>query len=744
MSNIEKFEPQPISEEYTFVDNTSEEPQGNIMDIIGPVLRRWYIIVLTMLVVSGTAIPLIWHKTKPTYSSVGAIQIKPILTNILTGAKDSGEISNYQMFKNTQADLIQRDIILRRVADSLRDEGLSIFAPGSNPVQVLRSFIDKEIIHIVPDKNNEYLKIIMSTTVPDESEAVVNAFLNAYIAVDIENQSQGEGNRLNTLKELQDTTMNSIILKQKDINDLAREYGMEDMLTSRQANNLEKIKTFQSEVTRNEIKKFNLTAQLNILNKIDKHTISVNEMMASQTSYINADARIQNLSSEIADEQRALIRLRELVNEEHPDYQLAVKTVNSLEKNLSELKVSVAEEFTQMMEKQQSRNKESKIKELETQIEETTEFINIYRNMLAEEEGATKGLSDVQLRIQDLKDKLILEKEKKTQIDKAIQQAELEDKRPARVSIAYKANTSGPFDKRKKMMGGAVAGSFALGLLLAFLLSKLDSSLRTPDDVLRCVDLPVLGTTTGLNQMEREALPQQVADDYQAIRANLGLFAGEGIPDILIVTSAGVQEGKTTFSINLASSMAKGGKKVLLIDGDFRKPDIGQALSLNGKPGGLQKVLMGALEIENAVSIVQEIGLHVLTADPFNIAGTFELIARKESADIIRKISQEYDHIIIDTAPLLAASDALLWSKMADAVVLVSYSGQTAAPDLKEAYQRLSRINARVLGTVLHSVNTGSGYHRYGYGYYSGAGRGKRRRSDDNRPLLLQNTKQDN
>ena len=124
-----------------------------------------------------------------------------------------------------------------------------------------------------------------------------------------------------------------------------------------------------------------------------------------------------------------------------------------------------------------------------------------------------------------------------------------------------------------------------------------------------------------------------------------------------------------------------------------------------------------------------------------NNAAGIEQIARPETANIINEIGQNYDNIIIDTSPILATPDALLWSKMADAVVLSSLAGQSAGPDLKETLERLARVNVKILGNVLSNVSAKHSYHRYGYGYgyYGGNGDDAKGKSgqDSSRPLLL-------
>jgi capsular exopolysaccharide synthesis family protein len=239
-------------------------------------------------------------------------------------------------------------------------------------------------------------------------------------------------------------------------------------------------------------------------------------------------------------------------------------------------------------------------------------------------------------------------------------------------------------------------------------------------------------------------LPNQIADDYQTIRANLGLLNGGDIPKKLVITSPAIREGKTTFAINFATSLARSGKKVLLIDGDLRKSDIRELLNLPKGSGGLQELFAGK-SFEDAVCSVPLAGFDVLTADSSNRSDGLELLSQPHVSGCINVISEKYDHVIIDSPPVLAFPDALLWAKMADGVILTSFAGRTEERDIKETLDRLAQINVKVLGIVLNNVHVNYSYNRYGYSYYASQaenGTGHRRKS--NRAILLLTTKEQN
>jgi capsular exopolysaccharide synthesis family protein len=214
-----------------------------------------------------------------------------------------------------------------------------------------------------------------------------------------------------------------------------------------------------------------------------------------------------------------------------------------------------------------------------------------------------------------------------------------------------------------------------------------------------------------------QSRPQsQMAESYRALRTSLLLTSLGAPPKVILVTSALPEEGKTTTSINSAIVLAQKGTRVLLIDADLRRPSIHKTLGM--APGnGLSNVLAGSATLQQA--IVQSSispGLLVLPAGtpPPNPA---ELLGSGNMRDVLAKLREQYDHIVIDTPPTLSVTDAVIMATRADAVILVIRAGQTTKQALRRARDLLTQVNARTCGVLLNAVNLNSPDYYYYYEY---------------------------
>ena len=458
--------------------------------------------------------------------------------------------------------------------------------------------------------------------------------------------------------------------------------------------------------------------------------------MKIRHEFIDNDLRVQNLTQNIIQLEQNLIVAKQTLTSTNPQLQRHTELLESFKTNLEDRREALGKTFDESINEESTRSKEDQLFEAQVKLDGLIAHKEILQAKLDKEDAETIKLGRKQLDIQEEQEQLALTKEVYDTIRRRIQELEMERKRPARISIPYEVTSGVVENKRRKLMIAVIFAAMASGVSLAFLRDKIDLSLHTPEDVVKRVGVQIIGTTTCFDDTEKSLLPEQIVDDYQTICANLGLFNGEGIPKKLMVTSPGPREGKTTLAINLASSLAKTGKRVLLVDGDLRKPDVAKLLSIKQPKNGLQELILGK-KLEEVVSSTTLSGLAVLTAKTCKPSEIYELIAQQHTFELINTISEKYDHIIIDSPPILIVSDSLLWAKMVDAAILTSFVNQTEGPDLKEAIKRLTQINVKVLGAVLNNVPPNHSYNSYAYRYASRHDTHKNKRKNREATLLL-------
>jgi len=266
----------------------------------------------------------------------------------------------------------------------------------------------------------------------------------------------------------------------------------------------------------------------------------------------------------------------------------------------------------------------------------------------------------------------------------------------------------------------AILGGIILAAAVVFTLDMLDDSIRNPDDIRQKFNLPVLGVIASHQMVEGKpismTMPRSpVAEAFRSLRTNI-TFAAVDLPlRRILVTSSTPQEGKTTVSSNIAVVLAQGEKKSVLIDADMRRPTVHQKFGLMNRLG-LSSLFVRSLDnIPAAVQSASVSGLAIITSGslPPNPA---ELLTSRRMTDILDRLNQDYDLIVIDTPPVLTVTDAVALAPGLDGVILVARPGMTKLTALRQTLEQLQTVGARVLGVVLNQVDPGN--RKYGYYYH--------------------------
>jgi capsular exopolysaccharide synthesis family protein len=269
---------------------------------------------------------------------------------------------------------------------------------------------------------------------------------------------------------------------------------------------------------------------------------------------------------------------------------------------------------------------------------------------------------------------------------------------------------------------GLLLGSI-LGALAAFALEFLDQTLKTPQDVEQRLRLPVFGIIPKLKKQEAPAqalrdLRSPFSEAYRSVRTALQFSTDSGVPKVLLVTSAGPGEGKSTTAWSLARNFAQLGKSVLLIDGDLRNPSLHRVAEVRGEIG-LSNLLAGAANINEAVQDTDDPRLKIVLAGPLP-PNPAELLAGSKLVSLLTVAAESYDQVIIDGPPVLGIADAPILANAAAGTLLVVEAGRTRIQTAQIAIKRLYTARARLIGAIVSKYAATRYSHGYGYGDYGG------------------------
>jgi capsular exopolysaccharide synthesis family protein len=287
--------------------------------------------------------------------------------------------------------------------------------------------------------------------------------------------------------------------------------------------------------------------------------------------------------------------------------------------------------------------------------------------------------------------------------------------------------------EKLKVFALAIVAGFMLGFGGAWVREKTDHRLSSADEIAQILGLPVLsiipsmpgrsGAVTRGQKVHLESM-SDVAEAFRTLRTVVYFSVPEGKSKTILLTSPFQGEGKSTTASGLAIAMAKAGRRTLIIDGDLRKPTLHRIFELSDQVG-LSSVMAGKETLEKAVQRTAVEGLDVLPCGPIP-ANPSEILNSRAFAELLQKLSARYDHIVLDSPPVLPVTDARILGATCDVTLLVLRANRSTRRMSEYAAEAMLGVGARVLGVVVNDVprSKRSGYHGgYGYGNY---GYGKR------------------
>ncbi|MDH5259046.1 MAG: polysaccharide biosynthesis tyrosine autokinase, partial [Gammaproteobacteria bacterium] len=375
------------------------------------------------------------------------------------------------------------------------------------------------------------------------------------------------------------------------------------------------------------------------------------------------------------------------------EYNIAVKNENSLSRAMEKTKKDI----------QLINRKEFQLRELEREVDTNRKLYETFFTRF-QEANATSDLQTVNARI----------------MDKAV------------------TPRSAAKPKKKLTLVLTFVVSLMLGVFLAFLLEFLDNTFKNAADVIDKLDKPMLGVLPLVRLKNQEKLnPLNIfstnnhlgmAESIRSVRTGLLLSGLDNPHKVTLVTSSVPGEGKTTTAVSLAVALGQLGR-VLLIDGDMRLPSVSGVFGIPPKSPGLSNLVAGTDKLEDCIHTFTDSGIDVLPCGTIP-PNPLELLSSEHFTNMIDQLCERYDRIVIDSAPVSAASDSLVISTVTNSVVYVVKAGSTSVQIAKVSMQRLVDVKAPVVGVILNHMDFSKiedyGQHDYyAGGYYGGYGSDK-------------------
>jgi capsular exopolysaccharide synthesis family protein len=287
-----------------------------------------------------------------------------------------------------------------------------------------------------------------------------------------------------------------------------------------------------------------------------------------------------------------------------------------------------------------------------------------------------------------------------------------------------------PRTERNLVLGLIFGLLFGMGLAVGR--DKLDSRMYKPEELKEASGQRLLGTIPNIGPLIQEQLdgvstisvdgkqlasslvaevrPQSAAAEaFRHVRTNIQFSTSDVLLETLLVTSPGAGDGKTVTASNLAIVMAQAGRRTLLVDGDLRRPRLHDLFDLDRAPG-LAELLASDADVSG--SNIQKTpieNLQVLSAGA-SVDRPAERLSTAQLRTLLRSLKERFDFIVIDTPPVLAATDATYLSTQCEGTMVVARAGETTRPELQHALEDLVDVGATVIGMVLNGFDVSMAY----------------------------------
>ena len=680
-------------------------------DVLRIIRKRKWLILFSLVICVGLSVlaHVLWQQYLPLYDAMVVMKINPPRPTIITPSHPVVQTPYLDSLAAQYVSLVQGEGVLQDAIGNKRIQDTTWFQ-GDRDTALERL---QEDLRVGAPPGTGMVTIRMRMVGSNESKElpeILNAVAEQAIERAQEGASQGTQKSITRLTEMQSTLserrdriraeMAKLIRDAEvpDMDDPSNELAVEHNAIRAQRRAME-IELAQADGALELIRKQIETGEIRALPQVIQALDLDPSLRALKTTLLNLRAERENLLRKFGPRHRTVqnfeARVKSMDEEvQEREAKLIEDQVNSMLTTAQAQKSVVLDRLTKLREQYAF---------VDASVRGLRATINAYEQLKQQNEEISENFKRIEARLIDLRG--------------------LRDDPPLSILKLAATPREPTLPQLKINLPLGILLGLIVGLGLAMVLELVDTSIKGPSDVSQRVDLPLLGMVPHQDDLEENIEDFRLAfathpnslisEAFRQIRTCLQFSGPAGQRKSLLVTSALPEDGRTTVTLNLAASAARNGRKVLVIDANFRQPMIRKLYSAC-PDGGLSSALVGQANWREMVMEVEP-NLYVIGSGPLP-PNPAELLGSEQMKAIIGEMNSEYDQILFDTPPCLLVTDAAALSSLVDSVILVVRAGANTHGIVQRTREVLNRIGAHVMGIVLNGVRAmAGGYLRKNY-----------------------------
>ncbi len=667
--------------------------------------RRWLLASFLGLLFGVSAAATLWVMFPEYNQATALLRVMFEKPTVLDRIEHGGETRNYEIFQATQLAMLNSAFVLNSALTSPEIANLPIIKNQDDELRWLRENLNAQF----EQRNSEILKISLATDLPEaELKSIVDAVTAAYMREAVFKDRRLALQTRDLLQNSFQRVSDELDRKQDDYWAAAKELGVSDS-----EENKIRSQILLGDLRMNQSQQMKYQEQLmevyteNELVKAQARDPLLMEQMAS--SQVNEDPMIQQLQMRMMGIDAQIVERQSMVKRGSGKFlESLLKQKRDLQQQLNQRQQELTTSIMAQIESEPNlylRASKGKLKVMQQMLgrqiallqREEQEIMNSLGKLTEESTELVKMSSEVeQLR------------ELHNSMDSKLRMWTIELEAPDRVTVLQEADTSEGINRFQRWLIATSGGLLAL-VLCCFVTGYLEFRNRRldgPSQVDEGLGIRVIGTLPALShrRMAREGDPvlATLLDSIDSVRTTLMHDAASTSRRVVLVTSATQNEGRTTVASQLAASLARAGRRTLLIDADLRRPALHTLFDLPLE-AGLCEVLRAESDVADTIHPTHAEGLWVMTAG-YCDTEAIQAMANDQLQPIFEKVRGDYDFVIVDGAPVLGLADSLLVGQHCDGAVLSVLRDVSQTPKIHQAAEALRGVGIRLIGAVVNGV----------------------------------------